>query len=50
MKFTEDKKKKGKNILNYSTFRYKHPSRPWVFYNEDGTTSIVGPVIKNKTG
>jgi hypothetical protein len=29
--------------------RYKHPTRPWVFYNEDGTTSIVGPVIKKKT-
>ncbi len=28
--------------------RYKNPTRPWVYYNEDGSTSIVGPVIKKK--
>lgn len=28
--------------------RYKHPDRPWVYYNGDGTTSIVAPVIKKK--
>lgn len=31
--------------------RYKQPQRPWVYFNEDGTTSIVGPVAKkNKNG
>ncbi len=29
--------------------RYRNPTRPWVYYNEDGTTSIVGPVIKKKS-
>lgn len=28
--------------------RYKYPTKPWVYYNEDGSTSIVGPVIKKK--
>lgn len=28
--------------------RYKYPTRPWIFYNDDGTTSIVGPIIKKK--
>ena len=28
--------------------RYKHPEKPWVYYNADGTTSIVGPVAKKK--
>jgi hypothetical protein len=28
--------------------RYKYPERPWVYYNHDGTTSIVAPVIKKK--
>lgn len=28
--------------------RYKYPDRPWVYYNNDGTTSIVAPVIKKK--
>jgi len=31
------------------TERYEHPTRPWIYYNEDGTTSIVGPIIKKKT-
>jgi nuclear factor related to kappa-B-binding protein len=26
--------------------RYKFPKKPWVYYNEDGSTSIVGPVVK----
>ncbi len=26
--------------------RYAHPTRPWLYYNEDGTTSIVAPVCK----
>lgn len=31
--------------------RYKQPQRPWVYFNEDGTSSIVGPVAKkNKNG
>ena len=29
--------------------RYKYPDRPWVYYNGDGSTSIVAPVIKKKT-
>ena len=28
--------------------RYKNPEKPWVYYNFDGTTSIVGPVVKKK--
>ena len=28
--------------------RYNNPSRPWIYLNEDGSTSIVGPVIKKK--
>ena len=28
--------------------RYKYPDRPWVYYNNDGTTAIVAPVIKKK--
>jgi hypothetical protein len=30
--------------------RYKYPTKPWVYFNEDGTTSIVGPIIKKKAG
>ncbi len=26
--------------------RYANPTRPWLYYNEDGTTSIVAPVCK----
>lgn len=26
--------------------RYKNPSKPWIYYNPDGTTCIVSPVIK----
>ena len=33
---------------NQEEERYKNPTRPWVFFNEDGSTSIVGPVIKKK--
>jgi hypothetical protein len=29
--------------------RYRHPDKPWVYYNADGTTSIVGPVVKKKS-
>lgn len=29
--------------------RYRYPDKPWVYYNGDGTTSIVGPVIKKKS-
>lgn len=28
--------------------RYKNPEKPWIYYNLDGTTSIVGPVTKKK--
>jgi len=28
--------------------RYKYPELPWVYYNLDGTTSIVGPVAKKR--
>lgn len=28
--------------------RYKNPDKPWVYYNGDGTTSIVAPVFKKK--
>lgn len=28
--------------------RYKNPDRPWVYFNGDGSTSIVAPVIKKK--
>ena len=28
--------------------RYRNPEMPWVYYNFDGTTSIVGPVAKKK--
>lgn len=28
--------------------RYNNPSRPWIYLNEDGSTSIVGPVVKKK--
>eukprot|EP00347_Sterkiella_histriomuscorum_P019150 403342755 len=28
--------------------RYKHPTRPWIYYNEDATTSIVGPIVNIK--
>lgn len=28
--------------------RYKYPEKPWVYYNYDGTTTIVGPVAKKK--
>ena len=28
--------------------RYKYPDRPWVYFNGDGSTSIVAPVIKKK--
>mmetsp|Transcript_4527 Transcript_4527/g.6823 ORF Transcript_4527/g.6823 Transcript_4527/m.6823 type:complete len:350 (-) Transcript_4527:1118-2167(-) len=31
--------------------RYKYPHRPWIYFNSDGTTSLVGPVVKkNKNG
>jgi hypothetical protein len=31
--------------------RYKCPHRPFIYFNPDGTTSIVGPVVKkNKNG
>lgn len=26
--------------------RYKNPTRPWIYYNEDGTTCIVAPICK----
>jgi hypothetical protein len=29
--------------------RYKQPALPWIYLNEDYSTSIVGPVIKKKT-
>ena len=29
--------------------RYNNPTRPWIYLNEDGTTSIVGPVVKKKS-
>lgn len=28
--------------------RYKNPEKPWIYYNPDGTSSIVGPVAKKK--
>jgi nuclear factor related to kappa-B-binding protein len=28
--------------------RYQSPSRPWIYLNDDGSTSIVGPVVKKK--
>ena len=28
--------------------RYKNPDRPWVYFNGDGSSSIVAPVIKKK--
>jgi hypothetical protein len=28
--------------------RYKFPKRSWIYFNEDGTLSIVGPVANNK--
>ena len=28
--------------------RYKNPDRPWVYFNGDGSSSIVAPVIKRK--
>jgi len=31
--------------------RYKYPQKPWVYLSHDGTTNIVGPVVKkNKNG
>ena len=56
---------KNKNQLTIQTFnpdqieffriqeseRYKVPQKPWIYLNDDGTTSIVGPVVKkNKNG
>ena len=26
--------------------RYKHPTKPWLYYNPDNTTSIVAPVLR----
>jgi len=31
------------------TRRYLYPDKPWVYFNGDGTTSIVGPVVKKKS-
>lgn len=28
--------------------RYKYPDRPWIYFNGDGSTSLVAPVIKKK--
>ena len=28
--------------------RYLHPDRPWVYFNGDGSSSIVAPIIKKK--
>ena len=28
------------------TERYKYPTKPWLYYNPDSTTSIVAPVLR----
>ena len=30
--------------------RYRHPTRPWIYYDEDGTQGIVAPVMKKYSG
>jgi len=30
--------------------RYGNPTRPWLYYNENSSTSIVGPVAKKQVG